>query len=101
MRIKHNGCIYHHNYRFNNISFSSFIISATMIGELILRRANDETWYVAMMRIAKSYGLDKEVEDHYNRYITAGDPEATACFAALNDWDCLEGTDEQMNGESS
>jgi len=65
-----------------------------MIGELILRREHDETWHVAMIRLATKQGLEIEVEDHYKRYIAAGDSEATACFAALNDWDCLEGTDE-------
>lgn len=69
-----------------------------MISEIILRRGHDETWYLAMMRLATKNQLEKEVKDHYKRYIAAGDPEEVACFDALNDWDCLENS-EQVNGE--
>lgn len=60
---------------------------------LQLTRREDESWYDALLRYAKPYGMAEEVDTVYSECVNKGMSEADAAFEAAYTWDLLDVTE--------
>lgn len=65
-----------------------------MIG-LRIKRTDDETWLECALRYGSKFGVEVEVREAYDHYITEGDTEEEAAFSACYDWDICEVVEDE------
>lgn len=57
---------------------------------LVLERHDGESWADAATRLAKPYGLEREIGDEFTRRVADGWTEPDAAWAACYEWDVLD-----------
>jgi hypothetical protein len=57
---------------------------------LVLRRLENETWLQCTIRYGKKYGLEEEVTDEYNKWLSQGYSEDECALFACEEWDVID-----------
>jgi hypothetical protein len=67
---------------------------------LVMEIEGDETPLQAALRYARSYGLEIEVQEFYDKFVAEGCAEEVAAFDALYEWDLLDFKNDGAEGPS-